>query len=227
MTLRVDERATDFEEIDRYDHGVGWLAHSGERMERASHAVAVDGDVWVIDPVDAAGLDELFEEFGEVAGVVVLLDRHKRDAAAIANRHDVPVYLPEHFVGMTNDLGARVARFDDELADTGIQAHTVVENRLWQEVALYDHRDGTLIVPESVGTAEYFRVGDEPLGVHPVRRAVPPRRQLGRFAPQRVLVGHGAGVTEDAAAALQDALSTARRRAPRLYVEAARAFVPF
>lgn len=227
MPLRVDERATDFEEIDRYDHGVGWFAHPGERMERASHAIAVDGDVWVVDPVDADGLDDLLAEFGTVAGVVVLLDRHTRDAAAIANRHDVPVYLPEHFVGMTSDLGARVVRFGDELADTGIQAHTVVDNRLWQEVALYDRRDGTLIVPESVGTAEYFCVDDEPLGVHPMRRAVPPRRQLGRFAPERLLVGHGEGVTENAATTLQDALSTARRRAPRLYAKAARAFVPF
>lgn len=227
MTLRVDERATDFEEVDRYDHGVGWIAHPDERMERASHAIDVDGEVWVFDPVDADGLDELFAEFGEVAGVVVLLDRHKRDAAAIATRHDVPVYLPQHFTGVTSDLGARVARFDDELADTGITAHTVVDNRFWQEVALYDSRDGTLVVPESVGTAPYFRTGDERLGVHPMRRAVPPRRQLGRFAPKRVLVGHGEGVTEDATAALQDALSGARRRAPRVYAQTARAFLPF
>ncbi|ARS90679.1 hypothetical protein [Natrarchaeobaculum aegyptiacum] len=227
MTLRVDERATDFEEIDRYDHGVGWIAHPGERMERASHAIVVDGDVWVIDPVDADGLDDLFAEFGEVAGVVVLLDRHTRDAAAIANRHDVAVSLPRHFTGVTSDLGARVVRFEDELAETGIQAHTVVDNRFWQEVALYDSRDGTLVVPESVGTAAYFRADDEELGVHPMRRAVPPRRRLGRFAPRRVLVGHGEGVTEDATAALQDALSGARRRAPRVYAQAARAFLPF
>lgn len=226
MTLRVDERASDFEEIDRYEHGVGWIAHPDERMQRASHAIAVDGDVWVIDPVDADGLDELFAEFGEVAGVVVLLDRHKRDAAAIANRHDVAVSLPEHFEGVTTDLGARVVRFEDELADTGIQAHTVVDNRFWQEVALYDQRDGTLIVPESVGTAAYFRAGEERLGVHPMRRPVPPRRTLGRFAPERVLVGHGEGVSADATAALQETLSTARRRAPRVYATAARSFIP-
>ena len=227
MTFRVDERATDFVEIDRYEGGVGWIAHPNERMERASHALAVDGEVWVVDPVDAEGLDELLAEFGEVAGVVVLLDRHKRDAAAIANRHEVPVYLPEHFEGITKDLGAPVVRFGNELADTGIEAHTVVDNRLWQEVALYNPADATLVVPESVGTAAYFLAGDERLGVHPMRRLVPPRRQLGRFAPERVLVGHGAGIFEGATAVLEDALSNARARTPRLYAETTRALLPF
>ncbi|WP_166377168.1 hypothetical protein [Halorubrum sp. BOL3-1] len=32
---------------------------------------------------------------GDVAGVVVLQDRHTRDAAAVARRHGVPVFVPE------------------------------------------------------------------------------------------------------------------------------------
>ncbi|WP_049927710.1 hypothetical protein [Halopiger goleimassiliensis] len=226
MTFRIDERASDVAVIDRYDRGVGWIAHPEERMQRASHAIAVDGDVWLIDPVDADGLDDLLSEYGEVAGVTVLLDRHARDAGTIAQRHDVPVSLPHHFDGVTDSLGAPVVRFEDELGDTGLEAHTVVDNRFWQEVALYDPADGTLVVPESVGTSPYFRVDDERLGVHPMRRLVPPREQLRGFEPDRILVGHGPGIQEDATAALEKALATARRRTPRLFAKTLRNALP-
>ncbi|WP_222917858.1 hypothetical protein [Natrinema sp. SYSU A 869] len=226
MSFRVDERAADFREIDRFDGGVGWIAHPDERMQRASHALEVDGEVWVIDPVDAEGIDELFAEFGDVAGVVVGLDRHKRDAAAIADRHDVPVYLPEWFTGVTEEIDAAVARFDDELSDTGIRAITVIDSRFWQEVALYNPADGTLVVPETVGTANFFLAGDERLGVHPMLRLKPPRTALRGVAPERVLVGHGTGVMADAARVLEDALSRSRKRAPRLYAETAWEMLP-
>lgn len=217
MSFRADERATEYREIDRFDDGVGWIAHPDETMQRASHAIAVDGEVWVLDPVDADGIDDLFAEFGDVAGVVVMLDRHKRDAAAVADRHDVPVYLPEFFEGVTEDIDAAVARFDDELSDTGIRSLRVVDNRFWQEVALYNPANGTLVVPETVGTVDYFLAGDEKLGVHPMLRLTPPQSALRSVVPERVLVGHGAGVMEDAARALDDALDQSRRGAPRLY----------
>ncbi len=227
MSFRIDERATDFTEIDRFESGVGWIAHPEEKMQRASHALEVDGEVWIIDPVDAEGLDDLLAEFGEVAGVVVTLDRHKRDAAAIANRHDVHVYLPRFFEGVAEELDAPIVRFETELADTGLEARTIVDNRFWQEVALYNPADGTLVVPESVGAADYFLVGGERLGVHPMRRAVPPRDALGDLRPERVLVGHGAGVTANAAAALDHALSGSRIRAPLLYAKTGWDLLPF
>ncbi|EMA35352.1 hypothetical protein [Halobiforma nitratireducens] len=228
MSFRIDERATDFQEIDRFDGGVGWIAHPDERMRRASHALEIDGEVWVIDPVDAEELDDLLAEFGEVAGVVVLLDRHKRDAASVADRHDVPVYLPDFFEGVAEDLPEEtpIARFDDELADTGLQAYTVVDNRFWQEAALYDPDGGTLVVAESLGAADYFCVRDERLGVHPMRRAVPPRSTLGGLRPERVLVGHGSGVLSEATAALEDALDGSRRRTPLLYAKTVRSLLP-
>jgi hypothetical protein len=225
MTFRVDERASDYAEIDRFEGGVGWIAHPEEEMQRASHALAVDGEVWIVDPVDAAGIDDLVAELGDVAGVVVTLDRHARDAAAVADRHDVPVYLPEFFEGVTGKLDAAVARFGDELSDTGIRAITVVDNRFWQEVALYDPTDGTLVVPEAVGTAPFFLAGGEVLGVHPMLRLAPPRG-LREVAPERILVGHGAGVLEDAARALEDALTGSRRRAPLLYASTVRELLP-
>ncbi|MFP8951833.1 hypothetical protein ACLI4Z_02500 [Natrialbaceae archaeon A-arb3/5] len=226
MTFRVDERANEFAEVDRYENGVGWIAHPDERMQRASHALVVDGEVWVVDPVDADGLDELLAEYGDVTGVVVLLDRHTRDAEAIANRHNVPVFLPRFFEGVTEEIDAPVARFSDELSDTGIEAHTLVDSRFWREAALYNPDDGTLIVPESLGTSAYFLARNERLGVHPMRRLVPPRDELGGFAPERILVGHGAGITDRAPAALEDALSGSRRRAPLLYAGTMRQFLP-
>ncbi len=226
MAFRVDERATEFREIDRFDGGVGWIAHPDETMQRASHALAFDGDVWVIDPVDAAGIDELLAEFGEVAGVVVTLDRHKRDAATVANRHDVSVYLPSFFEGVAEDLDAPTVRFGPELADTGLETTVLKNTRFWQEVALYDPDHGTLVVPESIGTAEYFCTREERLGVHPMLRALPPR-DLERFAPERILVGHGEGVSTAATSALRDAIRCSRRRLPQLYARNLRLALPF
>ncbi len=227
MAMRIDERATAYREVDRFEGGVGWIAHPEETMLRASHALAIDGDVWVIDPVDADGLDDLFAEFGEVAGVVVTLDRHKRDAAAVATRHDVAVWIPDWFSGVAEKLDAPVERFGAELADTGIEAHPLKQGRFWQEVALYEPDSKTLVVPESVGTADYFRAGTERLGVHPMLRAVPPRATLSSFEPDRILVGHGPGIMSDATAALDEALSSSRRRGLKLYAENARLLLPF
>ena len=60
-------------------------------MQRASHALSHDGGVWLVDPVDGDGLEELLAPLGEVRGVLQLLDRHARDGAALARRHGVPL----------------------------------------------------------------------------------------------------------------------------------------
>ncbi|MBB6647934.1 hypothetical protein [Halobellus ruber] len=209
-----------YREIDRWDRGVGWIAYPDEEMQRASHAVVGDdGGVWVVDPVDAPDLDDLLAEFGDVAGVVVGLDRHKRDSAAVARRHDVAVHLPQWMSGVAGDLDAPVERFGGELADSGFRAVRIRDSAIppWQEVGLSHDDDGTLIVPEAVGTATYFRAPGERLGVHPMLRLTPPRRELSRVAPDRVLVGHGEGVTTDAASVLRDALENARSNAPSAY----------
>ncbi len=217
-------------EIDRFDRGVGWIAYPKETMERASHALAVPGDggetdVWVVDPVDAPGVDDLLAELGVVAGVVVGLDRHKRDCAALATRHDVPVYVPTWMSGVAADLDAPVRRFDRELADTGFDAIRIRDSSVppWQEVGLFDGE--TLVVPESLGSASYFRGDRERLGVHPMLRLTPPRDPLSRLDPDRVLVGHGVGVFDDAADAVETALDGSRRKAPGLYAETLRSVI--
>ncbi|MFB6164265.1 MAG: hypothetical protein ABEJ31_03815 [Haloarculaceae archaeon] len=221
MPMKAEGRATGVREIDRRPDGVGWIAHPAERMQRASHAFAIDGDVWVCDPVDVPDLDDLLAEYGEVAGVCTLLDRHKRDAAAIANRHDVAVHVPDWMDGVAPALDAPVERLGESFADGAVTVHRLVNNRFWQEAALWIEPRDVLLVPESVGTASYFRAPGERLGVHPVLRLWPPL-SLRQFVPERVLVGHGAGVADGAARALSDALSGSRRRAPRLYLRTAK-----
>ncbi|MFW5916785.1 MAG: hypothetical protein ACOCRD_00085 [Halorubrum sp.] len=218
----------DLHEIDRYDGGVGWIAYPGESMERASHAIAVPNeesgtdDVWVFDPVDAPGVDDLLAELGTVAGVVVGLDRHERDSAAIATRHDVSVWVPEWMTGVADELDAPVERFGPRLADTGFEAFRIRDSSLppWQEAGFFDGE--TLIVPESLGSSSYFRGDGERLGVHPMLRLTPPTEALSGLDPERVLVGHGVGVHDRAAIAVEDALSGARSKAPRLYLKTLR-----
>ncbi|MEF8807881.1 hypothetical protein [Natronomonas sp.] len=208
--------------IDRHEAGVGWIAYPDETMQRASHAVERDGDVWVIDPVDVEGLDDLLAEYGDVAGVIVLLDRHKRDAAAIATRHDVAVHIPSWMNGVEDDIDAPIERFDDEIA--GFEVDRLIDNPGWQEAVLFDGE--TLVVPEALGTVEYFTTSRERVGVHPMLRLLPPR-SLKRYDPERLLVGHGEGLDEDVAEAIRSAIAGSRTRAPKLYLQSAKAFLGF
>lgn len=203
--------------VDRFDNGVGWIAYPDETMQRAAHAIESDGKLWIVDPVDAAGVEELLEAYAEPAGVVVLLDRHKRDSAAVANRHDVPVYIPEWMNGVAKNIDAPTERFGDSLA--GFDVMRLIDNPLWQEAALFDGE--TLVVPEALGTVEYFCAPDETLGVHPMLRPFPPK-QLREYAPDRLLVGHGAGVSDDVAAEVRKAIDNARRTAIPMYLKNAK-----
>jgi hypothetical protein len=214
MPAKITEYATEYEEIDRWEGGVGWIAHPDETMRRASHALKTDDGVWLVDPLDAEGIDELIAEYGEVAGVVLLSNYHTRDAEVFAERYSVNVYIPEGMEGIEEDIDAPVEQL--AVGDT-LGGYELLEiarrGSLWQEYALYDGE--TLVVSESVGTAPYFCVGGERLGVPPLVRLTPPRETLGDIQPDRVLTGHGAGIDENAAEALEDALSNSRRRLPR------------
>jgi len=214
-------------EIDRHEHGVGWLAFPDEQMQRASHAVVHDGGVWVLDPVDAPGVDDLLAELdGEVVGVVTCLDRHKRDAAAVARRHGVPVYVPDWMTGVAPELDAPVERFGGELTD-GVRAIRVRDSSLppWQEVALLFESSGTLYVAEALGNAEYMVTNAERLGVHPMLRLTPPREPLSGLDPEHVVVGHGPGVHERASEVVRQALSDARGNTLSLYGKTVRSLL--
>ena len=206
-----------FAAVDEFDGGVGWIAHPEETMQRTSHALVEDGEVWLVDPVDTADLDDELAELGTVVGVAVLFNYHRRDAAAIARRHDVPVSLPDGMTALEDeDVDAAVERIEERLGETGYYLREVVGTRLWQEWALFDGE--TLVVPESIGAADYFLAPGERVGVAPLRRLRPPRSTLGGLAPERLRCGHGAGIAAGVEAELQRALREARRTAPRLYL---------
>ena len=209
------QAATAIEEIDRWEGGVGWLAHSGERGRRASHALRGDDGVWVFDPVDAPGVDDLLATVGEVAGVAVLSDYHARDAGAVARRHGVPVHVPEWFERVAERVLAPVERFAGAIGDSGIRVRRYAPFPGWREGVAHRPADGTLYVADALGSAPLYTVGEERLGVYLLLRPFPPREVFAAADPDRVLFGHGTGVFEDAADALDDALAGARRRFPR------------
>ena len=191
---------------DRFEHhelGFSWLADPGEKMERACHALEVDGRVWVIDPVDVEGLDQALAELGEPVAVVQLLDRHARDCEELATRLGVPCI-------------DRPLEDPAELSGSPFEVVKIFDMRAWKEAALWWPERRALVVPESLGTAAYFRAGSELVGVHPMIRFGPPRKQLSDFRPEHLLTGHGTGAHGDeVAAAMADSLSAARRRLPK------------
>jgi hypothetical protein len=165
-------------------------------MQRASHALAVDGRVYLVDPVDFPELDARVRALGEPAAVLQLLDRHGRDCAAVAARLGVP-------------------RLETPAEAPPFELLPVVKRRFRREVALWWPERRVLVVADALGTADYFLAPGDRLGVHPPLRLFPPRR-LARLDPEHILCGHGAGVHERAAEALHEALATSRRRTPRL-----------
>jgi hypothetical protein len=191
--------------IDEFDQGLGWTPAEAELQERCSHAVAVDGRVWVTDALDGEGVDERIRGLGEPAAVVQLLDRHERDCAAIADRLGVPLHVTP-FGGVP---------------DAPFEVIEVVNRRRWREVALWFPDERILVVADAIGTADYFRAGNEPVGVHPLLRLKPPREAFERLEPWHVLCGHGqGGHGEGVPVAVREALRTARRRLPRAFVSA-------
>jgi hypothetical protein len=182
---------------DEMDGGFGWQMI--ERLQRTSHAVATDAGIWIFDPIAWEPALERIPELGELAGVVQLVDRHARDCATVAARFGIPHFnVPIH-----------------ELPGSGLELVQVVDSRLWRELAAWIPSRQTLVCGDVLGTVGYFRAGDDPLGVHPLRRLRPPKT-LARYEPQHILCGHGAGVHgPETPVVLREALQTARRRLPR------------
>ena len=191
--------------VDELDFAIGRIAPEPRFMQRASHAVAADGRVWLIDPVDDGEALERARALGEPAAVVQLLDRHGRDCAYVATR----LGIPHHRVP---DIAPPGAPF---------RVIPVLHRKRWHEVALWFPHLRTLVCADALGTAPYYRARSERIGVSPLLRLMPPRGLL-EVEPEHVLVGHGAGVHEDAADAVRDALTKARRRMPAWLWSAAR-----
>lgn len=186
---------------DEFELGFGWIVD--EFLLRCSHALVVNGRVWLVDPLDGDGVEERIRAAGEPAGVIQLLDRHKRDCRTLAERLGVP----HHEVPR-----APIARAPFEFVP-------VRKGRLWDEVALWWPEPRVLVCADALGTVPSLRVHGEKLALHPLLRIAPPRRLRG-LNPSRVLCGHGESVHGDeAASAVEKALATARRRLPRAWLQ--------
>lgn len=182
--------------VDELEIGFGWIEDA--RMRRTSHALVADGRVWVIDPIEGDGVDERVRSLGEPAGVIQLLNRHSRDGEAFATRLGVPLHV-----------------VPASLDETPFSVLPVVRRRLWSEVALWWPERRVLICGDALGTILFFRAGDEPAGLHPLLRLLPPRALRG-LGPEHLLVGHGEGLHgESVARIVDDAVENARRRIPR------------
>lgn len=192
--------------IDRQDPwGVSWHV-ADEPMQRASHALADEGRVWLVDPVDDPAAVEAATGLGEPAAVLQLLDRHPRDCAALAQR-----------------LGVPHLRLPGEVAGAPFSVERTVWVPGWRELRLWWPERRVLVVAEAVGTVPYFAAGRR-AGVHPMLRLLPPG--LRGHAPQHLLCGHGPAVHEDAVAVLGEALDHSRRDLPKAMLAAVRSFTP-
>src|SRR3954471_17562854 len=126
-------------ELTEHPLGLTWVMD--EVLTRASHALAHDGRVWLIDPVEAEEPLQRAAALGEVAGVLQLFLGHQRDGKAIAERFGAPFHrLPEY----VRDAPFSVLSLD-KLG--------------WKERALWWPEPRGLIVPEAVGTGVLYAVG--------------------------------------------------------------------
>lgn len=215
MGVYERDSATGYKEIDRWNDGVGWIAHPNETGERASHALKGDNGVWLIDPVDAPGVDELVAEFGSVAGVAVLSSHHARDAGTIANRHGVKVHIPRWMDRVEAHVEASVEREGDLLSNSGFDITRVNPLSIYRGAIAYRERDGTLIIPDLLSSGSGYPVEDERMGVLLALRLTPPKDVFRGMEPQRILFGHGEGIFENTSEALTTALSGSRKQYPK------------
>jgi hypothetical protein len=177
--------------------GFGWIVD--EAMTRTSHALAAEGRVWLVDPLDWPEAIDRALGLGEPAGVVQLLDRHDRDCTALASR-----------LGVTHLVAP------DEVPGSPFDLIPIVRGRWWRESALWWPATKTLVTADALATNRFYTAGKAPLAVHVLLRLTPPR-QLGRLDPERVLVGHGEGLIGPLTAdAVREALRTSRRGLPGL-----------
>ena len=149
-------------------------------MRRTSHALVVDGRVWLIDPVD----------------------EHRSSRNACARSASRPACCSCSTATSAAARRGRTARraAPSRLGDArrgAVPDAAVRSRRWWKEVALWEPVSRTLVCADALGTVGYFCAPGERIGLHPLLRLFPPRA-LERVAPERILCGHGAGMHEDA-----------------------------
>ncbi|HEV2074939.1 MAG TPA: hypothetical protein VGR10_01740 [Thermoleophilaceae bacterium] len=178
--------------VEEHDLGLSWVVE--EAMERASHALADAGRVWLVDPVDAPEATERAVALGRPAAVLQLLDRHPRDCAALAER-----------------LGVPHLRLPPAVPESPFEVLKVVDVPKWREVALWWPGRRALVVAEPVGSGPFYVPGATGAGIHPFLRLRPPGTPR-RFGPEHLLFGHGPPLHgEGARTGLEEAYHRSRR----------------
>lgn len=215
MVIKTSE-LSEAEFIDEWEKGFGWVARPNEKMRRTSHAFLEDGGVYLVDPLDAEGLDQKISEYGEVKGIILLFDRHERDTEELAERYGCTVYVPEWF---ERSLDADVETISDTIPGTGWEVHQVVDSRTGKETALFDKESRTLILADALGTAKQFRGRGEKLGMNPIYRLNPPGKLLD-FEPERIFFGHGEGIQENASEMMEKTITEGRSKILSAYYNA-------
>jgi hypothetical protein len=191
-------------EILTHDLGLSWVMD--DALRRTSHALVDDGRVWLIDPVDEPSAMAAATALGEPVAVLVLLDRHRRDARAVAER-----------LGITRlKVPAAVPDSPFEVIPSGV----VIPQ--WSEVGLWWPERSALVVPEVLGTSPHYTLDSGPVGVHPLLRALPPT-EFRHHPAEHLLPGHGAPLHgPQTAGEIEEAYARSRRDLPKLLTKAPR-----
>ena len=168
-------------------------------MTRTSHALATGEGVWLVDPVDWPDAIDRASSLGTPAGVIQLLDRHNRDAAAIAERLGVPhLRVPASLPGTPFEV-IEIKRCEALAGDRALVAGAARARGRGcarHEPVLHDRRRPRRRSPVPEADA-----------------AAPAARATSR---EHLLVGHGEGVHgPEATIALRQALSRSRLSAVR------------
>lgn len=207
----------------RFAGGFGWIAYPGEFMQRSSTALASGGRAWLVDPVAMTGIEDEIEALGTVEGVIMTVGWHDRDARWFADRYGVPLYVPGNLTGAPS--GFPVVRVGGGLPGSPLRLVPCGARGLlrpFQECAVWWPEEGVLVTGDCLGTASYFTEGGA-LGLHPVRRASPPR-ELAGLPVRRLFLGHGVGLSGDGVAgAITRVVAAARQDLVPGWVQAVRA----
>lgn len=203
--------------IEHDDHLITWLAYPSEPLRRASHALRLDGRWYLVDPLDTGDLDDRLTDIG---GIVVLFERHWRDARSLARRYDVPLYLSRAVDAEDNAIDDA----EELLARRGFEPIDL-DAPLWNEIAFWRASDDTLLVAETLGTAPHFRAPGERIGIHPLRRLIPPRDAFSGIEASRALVGHGEPIVSLEDGEIDRCLASARRHLPGAWINGVKAWI--
>ena len=216
LTMFNREAADDPTIVDEWGGGFGWFAHPEEgenaRATRSSSMMASGSSIRFSQTGSTGGsLD--WETLSGSRSVRASI----RDADIFTERYDVPIYIPEKMSRIAERIDGPIRRYESDLDDAGVRMFHRYPFPRADEAILFHERNGTLYVPDALGTTPRHTVSDERIGLEAFTRLFPPTELLG-VDPVRICCGHGEGIFEDASSALEDAINGGRRRFPRAVV---------